>query len=183
VADDSFTSLGVAEAHHRLVFEPAATATGPVEVDLGRESHRKARYIARGLRSVWAHRRALNPLTHGWYAVQLASHKVIRRIAAVPFVVLAIVSPTLWRHGRSYRAATAAQAGLHAAATFGWFARESGIVSRGPMARVAKAAGLATYFDLVNVAVLRALAEVIGGRRRDVWVPQRTTLETGSYAA
>ncbi|MEY2449794.1 MAG: hypothetical protein QOH79_3270 [Acidimicrobiaceae bacterium] len=171
VADDSFTSVGVAEAHHRLVFEPAATATGPVEQDVREEARRKARYIARGLRSVWEHRRALNPLTHGWYAIQLASHKIVRRLVAIPIVLLAIVSPFLWRRGRMYRAATAAQVGVHGLAALGWFAHRRGR-RKGAVLRVA---AMATYFDLVNVAVLRAMAELARGNRRDVWTPQRST--------
>jgi hypothetical protein len=40
-----------------------------------------------------------------------------------------------------------------------------------------RAAGLATYFDVVNIAVLRALVELARGRRRDVWEPQRVVGE------
>ena len=169
VADDSFTSVGVAEAHRRLVFEPLATATGPVESDVREESRRKARYIARGLRSVWEHRRALNPATHGWYAIQLVSHKLVRRLVAIPLVLLALVSPSLWREARVYRAAAAGQACFHGAAVLGWFTQRR----RRPQGFVPRALGLATYFDLVNLAVLRALVELARGRRRDVWVPQR----------
>lgn len=169
VADDSFTSVTVAEAHRRLVFEPLAVAVGDVEVAVEAELRRKSRYIARGLRSLWLHRRALNPMTHGWYAVQLASHKLVRRLAAVPIVVLAVVTPALWRSGRTYRAAAVLQAAIHATAGAGWLMKDR----NGRLRPFWRIAAVATYFDLVNLAVLRALLELASGRRRDVWTPGR----------
>ncbi len=171
VADDSYESLGVVAQGYRLVYADDAIASGDVEVDDAREYDRKVRYITRGLRSVWLRRELLDPRRHGWYALQLLSHKVLRRLVAVPMVVLAVVSPTLWRRGRWYRAATATQLLAHGLALVAWLRPPSSAKGLGGLVR--RFGRIALYVDLTNLAVLRSIWGLWREPPRDVWTPQR----------
>lgn len=164
VTDDFVTSTRVVAKHYRLVFEPDAVAIEPVASTEREEFGRKVRIMTRGLRGVFVMRELLDPRRHGFYAVQLFSHKVLRRLVAIPVVVLAIVSPTLWRHGRTYRVAAAAQAGAWAAAGIG-LAAPNGTIGR------ARIFALARFFALANAAALAATWNLVRGRRIDRWDP------------
>lgn len=169
VADDSFTSVGVNEAHHRLVFAEDAVATGAVEENTRHEYGRKSRYIGRGFTSLWMHRSAFNPVTHGFYSLQLFSHKVLRRLVVLPIIALFLTSLALWRGGPIYRLAASLQIGFHGLAAIGWAFRDRRDLPR----VVGRLADVALYFDMLNIAVLKAMVFFLSGKRRDVWIPQR----------
>lgn len=169
VTDDFYVSTGVIAHGKRLVFTPDAVAYEPVAATSTVELGRKVRIISRGLRAVAARRALLDPRRHGFYAVQLCSHKVLRRLMAFPLIAVAVSSPTLWRRGRLYRAATVAQAGFYAAAGLG-LRRQATPAPRGPSARLL---ALPAYFVLVNAACLRAVWNLLRGTRIDRWEPRR----------
>lgn len=166
VTDDFYTSVQVPVAHRRLVFEPRALAYGPVAASTRAEFRRKVRVMTAGLRGVWAVRHALNPLAYGSFALQLLSHKVLRRLAVLPLMVIGVCAPLLWRHGWLYRLVTLGQLGLHAAGAAGWLLRDTRIGR-------AKLLSLPLFFEMVNVAALAALWNLLRGERHDIWVPQR----------
>ena len=87
VTDDFVTSTRVIAAGRRLVFEPAAVALEPVAGSSGREYRRKVRIMTRGLRGVAVARGLLDPRRYGFYALQLVTHKVLRRLMAIPLLV------------------------------------------------------------------------------------------------
>ena len=75
------------------MFAPDAVAYEPVAGSGELEFRRKVRIITRGLRGVLVMRALLNPWRHGFYAVQLFSHKVLRRLMVLPLLVLLCASP------------------------------------------------------------------------------------------
>lgn len=168
VTDDFFISTGVITHGKRLVFAPDAIAYEPVAATSKVELGRKVRIITRGLRAVAARRVLLDPRRHGFYAVQLFSHKVLRRLMAFPLIGVAVSSPLLWRRGWLYRAATVAQATFYAAAGLGL--RHKATPHRGPGGRLL---ALPAYFVLVNAACLRAVWNLLRGRSINRWEPQR----------
>jgi hypothetical protein len=175
VPDDFWISTRVVAAHSRLVYEPRA-ATYPV-AGATRVHHpfeRKLRMTGPSLRALWLGRGLLNPAAYGFYAVQLFSHKLLRRLVFIPVVGLAVTATALSSHGRVYRLAALAQAGLHGAAL-------AGLLLRGTRLGRLKALKAALAFDLGNAAAAVALAQQLRGRRPrdDMWVPQRVT-QTGS---
>jgi glycosyltransferase involved in cell wall biosynthesis len=176
VTDDFFTSTGVIAQGCRLVFAPGAIAFEPVARTAELEFGRKVRVISRGLRGVLVRRELLDPRRHGFYAVQLLAHKLLRRTMVFPLAVVGAMSPLLWRHGRLYRVATAAQVvfyGLGAA----------GILLAGrPLGR-RKPFVLPAFFCFVNAAALRAIWNLAHGRRIDRWEPQRAGLESADTEA
>jgi glycosyltransferase involved in cell wall biosynthesis len=164
--DDFATSTGVIAQGHRLVFAPDAVAYEAVGASAEVEFSRKVRVMTRGLNGVIIRRELLDPRRHGFYALQLLSHKVLRRLMAIPLIVLAASATALWRRSPFYAAAAAAQVSLYLVGVLGLLA------GRRPRAR-GKLVAAPTFFVLVNAASLQALLNVV--RRRDIarWEPGR----------
>src|SRR4029078_5902630 len=96
VTDDFATSTRVIVKGYRLVFAPDAIAYEPAGPNSGVAIGRKTRVITRGLRGVLVRRELLNPFRYGFYAFQLFSHKVLRRLVVFPLILLFVVSLLLW---------------------------------------------------------------------------------------
>lgn len=166
VNDDFSLSVAVPAARRRLVFAPSAVGVGPVGTDLEAEFRRKVRSIGGGFLGVWRVRRCLDPRRFGFFALQLFSHKVLRRLMAVPIVLLAGTGASLWRHGVLYRVVAALAIALHLAGAAGFVLRNR------PLGR-AKPLALPAYFGMVNVASLLAVWSLVRGGGSDAWVPER----------
>ncbi len=164
VTDDFTTSTLVIEAGRRLVFAPDAIAYERVAPAGRDEFERKVRIMTRGLRAVGERRALLDSRRHGFYAVQLATHKVLRRLMFVPLLAIAVTSPLLWPAGWLYRLATLAQAAFYGIAAVGLVAGDRGVARRRSIAFPA-------FFVLANTAAARAVANVLRGRRIDQWQP------------
>jgi hypothetical protein len=166
VTDDFVTSTRVVEQGRRLVFEPTARAFEPTAGSGSREYRRKVRIMTRGLRGVAAVRTLLDPRRSGFYALQLFTHKVLRRVMVVPLGAIAIASTALWSEGIVYRIAALGQLGVYGLGLAGLLARDRP-VGRQPLL------ALPAFFCLVNIASLHAIANLVTGRRIDRWTPAR----------
>ncbi len=164
VTDDFFVSTGAIAAGRRLWFAEDAIATGPVQRSARAEFRRKVRVAARGLASVWERRALLDPRRHGFYALQLFTHKVLRRALGIPVALAFVCAVALAPSHPLYAAAAIAQAIAHGAALAGWWLRDHGLP---------RALALPLYLDLVLLAGVLALADVARGRRHRSWVPER----------
>ena len=172
VLDDLWISVHVVAAHRRLVYEPLAGAYPFAGATALRTPFDRKRRLTRyWLRGVWSARRLLNPLEYGFFSVQLVSHKLLRRLLFIPLLGLAGSAPRLRSRGRLYKLAIFGQAGLHGAALVGFLLRETRLGRLRPV-RAAFA------FDMVHVASLAALLDLMRGRRErdDIWVPQRAAV-------
>jgi GT2 family glycosyltransferase len=167
VTDDFAISTAVICAGRRLVFAPQAVAYEPVGASAEIELARKVRVMTRGLNAVVARRELLDPRRHGFYAVQLLSHKVLRRLMAVPLVVMAATSARLRRRSALYAGVAAAEGAVAALGATGL------LLGGRPIAR-RRAVALPTYFCLVNLASLRATMNVVRRRPIDRWEPRRS---------
>ena len=166
VTDDFATSTAVIAQGKRLVFAPEAIAFEPVARSGRDEFARKVRVMTRGLNAVVARHELLDPRRYGFYALQLLSHKVLRRVMALPLAALALTAAVEARRSRAFRALAAAQGALYGLGTAGLFLRRSG----GWRSRVL---ALPAYFCLVNGASLAALWNVLRRREIDRWEPRR----------
>lgn len=167
VTDDFAVSTDVIAQGYRLVFAPDAIAYEPVASTGGIEFGRKVRVITRGLRGVLIVRRELlNPLRFGFYAFQLLSHKVLRRLVAFPLLLLLLLSPLLWNAGLIYQLATVLQLAFYGCALLGMLLRNQRIGR-------AKILTIPFFFCMVNVASMIAAINLIRGHRIDFWEPQR----------
>jgi cellulose synthase/poly-beta-1,6-N-acetylglucosamine synthase-like glycosyltransferase len=167
VTDDFATSTAVIAQGKRLVFAPEAIAFEPVARSGRDEFARKVRVMTRGLNAVVARHELLDPRRYGFYALQLLSHKVLRRLMALPLAALALTAAVEARRSRAFRALAAAQGALYGLGTAGLFLRRSG----GWRSRVL---ALPAYFCLVNGASLAALWNVLRRREIDRWEPRRS---------
>jgi glycosyltransferase involved in cell wall biosynthesis len=163
VTDDFFTSTGVIARGKRLVFAPDAVAYEPPAPSGSMEFARKVRVITRGLRAVQTRRDLLDPRRHGFYALQLLSHKILRRLMVVPLTALLAASVALAVTGDPlYQAIAAGQALFYGCAGLG-LARP----------RRAKILQLPAYFCLANAAAAQAVWNCNRGVRIDRWEPAR----------
>jgi glycosyltransferase involved in cell wall biosynthesis len=166
VTDDFATSTAVIAQGRRLVFAPDAVAFEPVARSGRDEFQRKVRVMTRGLNGVLARRELLDPRRHGFYALQLLSHKVLRRLMAFPLAALAVTSVAQARRSVAFRLLAAAQAALYATGAAGLALRDGG-------RKRPRLVALPAYFCLVNVASLRAVWNLARRRGIDRWEPRR----------
>lgn len=173
VTDDFVTSTRVIAQGYRLVFAPDALAYEPVVASSGAEFRRKVRVITRGLHAVWVMRQLLNPFRHGLYALQLFSHKVLRRLVVFPLIILFLISPFLWQKSLFYQIITLAQIVFYSIGTLGMLFKR---IRFGQT----KFFTIPFYFCMVNAAALLATMNVLRGQQINRWEPQRQkTSESG----
>jgi cellulose synthase/poly-beta-1,6-N-acetylglucosamine synthase-like glycosyltransferase len=175
VTDDFATSTQVIVDGYRLVFAQDAAAYEPVAASSGVEFGRKVRIITRGLRGVLQQRTLLNPLRHGFYSVQLFSHKVLRRQMVFPLLVLLITSSLLAASSPFYLVAIACQIVFSAAALAGYLLSGTQFGQMKPIS-------LPFFFCMVNIACLFATFNSLTGKRVVLWEPQRAASSGQSLA-
>ena len=164
--DDFVISSGVVAKGGRLVFAADAVALEPVAVAAEAEFSRKVRVITQGLYAVRVMRELLNPLRYGFYAHQLAWHKILRRFMVLPILAILVVSPWLWEHGLGYQGVVAGQVAFYGVAALGFALRRARPTRW-------KVPALAFYFCMVNAAALIAIANNFSGRHIGSWTPSR----------
>jgi len=164
VTDDFTTSTAVVAQGYRLVFAPDAIAWERVAPAGAQEYARKVRIMTRGFRGVAVRAPLLDPRRSGFYAVQLATHKLLRRLMVIPLAVMALTSPLLWSKGYVYRLATVAQLAFYGLAAVGSLGGERSIAR-------SKLAAFPAFFVLANLAAARAAWNVLRGQRIDRWDP------------
>ena len=171
VTDDFAISTAVVAQGRRLVFDREALAVEMAIGEADREFRRKVRLMTRAWRSVALRRALLNPFRYGFYAVVLASHKVLRRL--LPLVLLVLLACTLVLAPRHplYLAAGVGQALFYGLALLGLVARRRGV---GHLRLVY----IPFYYCLANAAALVALVRFAAGTRITLWEPQRHVART-----
>lgn len=174
VTDDFVTSTSVIAQGYRLVFAPAAVAYEPVAGSSDREFGRKVRIMTRGLRAVLVMRELLNPFRHGFYAWQLFSHKVLRRLMFVPLIALLLVNPFLWNDGIFYPITLLLQLGFYGCALLGWLLANTRLGSL-------KIFSIPYFFCLIYAAALVATVNILRGRTIDRWQPQHQNVQVRTW--
>jgi glycosyltransferase involved in cell wall biosynthesis len=177
--DDFFISAQAIVAHRRLVYEPRAVSYPlPGSSALCAPFRRKVRQTEHWLQALWNVRGVLNPREHGFYAFQLVSHKLLRRLTFAPLLSMALTAPTLMTRGRVYRMATIAQAGFHGAAVLGLILQDRQVPGRRLLSAPLR-------FDMPHAAALVAVVELLRGREHSgtSWAPPRPPAPTPPPAA
>jgi len=166
VTDDFVTSTSVIAQGYRLVFAPDALAFEPVAQSSGIEFGRKVRVTTQGLRAILVMSSLLNPFRYGFYAIQVISHKVVRRLLVFPLLVLFFVNVLLWNRGLFYQSAMLVQLGFYGCAFLGMLLQQS------RLGRL-KVFSIPFFFCMVYAASLLATVNILRGRRIELWEPQR----------
>ncbi|MEO5885422.1 MAG: glycosyltransferase family 2 protein, partial [Candidatus Limnocylindrales bacterium] len=172
VTDDFITSVAVVAQGRRLVFAEDAVAFEPPARSGGDEFGRKVRIMTRGLRGTLLMRGLMDPRRYGFYAFQLAWHKLFRRLMVVPLIGLLLSSVALLGRGPLYTLAALAQ-------ICGYALGVAGLSMRGRATGHSRLLSLPAFFILVNAAALKALVDVARGRRIDRWDPVRSVVDSG----
>ena len=166
VTDDFVASTRVISLGYRLVFAPDALAYEPAAGSSGVEFGRKVRIITQGFRSVLAMRQLLNPFRYGFYAIQVFSHKVLRRLVVFPLLALFLVNPLLWSQGVIFKAAMLAQVAFYGLALLAIPLQNT------RLGRI-KLLTIPYFFCVVYAASFVATIYLLRGIRIDRWEPQR----------
>jgi glycosyltransferase involved in cell wall biosynthesis len=155
---DFSTLLNAVDLGYRGVLDPASVGYYASIADERREYERKVRTVVRGLAVLAANLRMLNPLRHGLFAWQLASHKVCRWL--VPFAMAAAFAAgaALAAGSPFYSALFVLQCAFYAAAAAG-------------IASGARALKVPAFFVVANLAVLAAWIRFARGERMTAWTP------------
>ena len=165
VTDDFAVSTAVICQGRRLVFAADAVAREPVAASTEAEFERKVRVITRGLGAVLLRRELLDPRAQGFYALQLLSHKVLRRLMPLPLLTLFGSSLRLAREGGPYRLVAGAGSGVLTFGAAGLLASRGG--------KAGRFLTLPSYFLLVNLASVRAVLNLLRRRPIERWEPRR----------
>lgn len=176
VNDDLLTSLRVVAQGYRLVFAPEAVAYEPVVETAAQTFSRRVRVMARGLRCVVVMRELLDPRRHGFFSLQLLSHKLLMRTAVIPLVVLAVSNGLLWNQGLLYRVTAVGQGVFYALGV-------AGILLADRRLAKSKLLALPAYFCLVNAAAAKAIWQLLRGEKHERWEPDRTGPNASDHAA
>jgi cellulose synthase/poly-beta-1,6-N-acetylglucosamine synthase-like glycosyltransferase len=164
MAPDFLSVLRTVEQGFRAVTEPAAAGAMTSVSDPAHEFERKVRTLIRGITTLAAHARLLNPLRFGLFAFSMWSHKVMRWLAPF-FLVAALLSPLPLLGSPWYAAAFAAQVAFYLAALAALW--QWGGIQRSLPGKVA------LYFSSVNAAILAAWYLYGRGVRQELWTPSR----------
>jgi cellulose synthase/poly-beta-1,6-N-acetylglucosamine synthase-like glycosyltransferase len=162
---DFIIATKMVEQGLRAVYEPDAICEEETNREGDKELKMRVRVIAQTFTDLWRHRTVLNPLKHGFYAVQLISHKVMRYF--VPFFLLSIFASSALLATKSplFRLMFAIQAVCYCGAVVAWLL-ERGSVKHGILA-------FPYYFLLTNTASVIALYQFLRGERYAHWEPIR----------
>lgn len=168
MADDFYISVQVPAQGKRLVFEPRAIAREEVTVRVGDEFMRRVRSTERGWRALMQMARLMNPGQSGLYAVQLASHKALRRLVAFLLPLFLLVNLALAGQNWFYAISLALQLACYLFAL-------AAIIS--PRVRALPGGGLAAFFVLGHVAMAFGILRAAFGVKSARWSPVREVAE------
>ncbi len=172
---DFIIATKMVEQGLRAVYEPNAVCTEETNRRSDNEFNMRVRVIAQTYTDLWRHRYMLNPLRHGFYAVQLLSHKVMRYAAPLFLLAAFGASAMLAIQTGFWRVVFLAQLGGYLAASVTWILERAGLGAR--------LLALPHYFLLANVASAIAFYHFLRGNRFARWEPIRETATAKQIAA
>lgn len=162
---DFIIATKMVEQGLRAVYEPSAVCEEETNRRADKELKMRVRVIAQTFTDLWRHRGMLNPLTEGFYAVQLLSHKVMRYLVPFFLITLLAASAVLASGSTVFRIAFGIQLLGYSAAVVAWMLERAGVRHQ--------LLALPHYFLLTNAASLLALYQFLRGERYAHWEPIR----------
>jgi len=168
VTDDFYISTLASRQKKRILFDENAISFGNGVNSTGDEFTRKVRIAVAGLKGVWHQRKVCNPMEFGMFAVQLFTHKVARRLGAIPIIIQFFVLSAIANTSPVYMALFVLQLVFHLLAL-------TGFLLRNRKAGQCKIFALPYFIDMVLWSGLVALYHLILSTRMDLWVPDRNT--------
>jgi cellulose synthase/poly-beta-1,6-N-acetylglucosamine synthase-like glycosyltransferase len=162
LASDFRAALQTARAGYRSVTDPSARGRFVAVSSAQAEMRRKIRTFLRGITVLMANRDLLNPLRHGRFAFQLASHKLLRFLA--PLLLLAALVASALAGDPLLRLLFGLQAAFY---VLGYVSGVAPRLQRLPFVRVMH------FFTMVQCAMLVAWVKYAMGQQQVTWEPSR----------
>jgi cellulose synthase/poly-beta-1,6-N-acetylglucosamine synthase-like glycosyltransferase len=151
----------------RAVYEPGAVCSEETNIQSHKELKTRVRIITQTFADLWRNRGMMNPLTSGFYAVELLSHKVMRYLVPLFLMTILITSSGLARRSIVFTVILASQIVFYGAAAVAGLLERSGLHSR--------LFAIPQYFVLGNLAAVIAFYQFLRGERYVRWDPIRTS--------
>jgi len=162
---DFVNPLQIVKSGHRCLYEPAAQSVEKAAEGFDREFRRKVRIVNRAWRAMLGMPELLNPFRHGFFALKLISHKLLRWLAPVFLAVLLVTNLALLGQGPLYAASLAAQLAFYALALTGHVLRHR--------ERMPRLLSVPYYFTMVNIASARGILDAFKGETYTTWTTAR----------
>jgi hypothetical protein len=144
----------------RVVYEPKALCYEEARRTTAGEFKMRVRVAVRTIHGMTGMGNLLNPFAHGFYAIQIISHKIFRYM--VPLFLLACFISNMIivmrPHIRIYDTIFVLQIAFYGCAAAGWLLRERRTLFYVPY-----------YFCVTNAAILLGLIKFLKGERRIQW--------------
>ena len=151
----------------RAVYEPAAICSEETNIQSHKEFKTRVRIITQTFADLWRNRRMLNPLTSGFYAVELLSHKLMRYLVPLFLMVIIGTCAALATGSIFFTIVLASQILFYGAAVLSALLERSGLHIR--------LLAIPQYFVLGNLASVIAFYQFLRGERYIRWDPIRTS--------
>lgn len=163
-ASDFLLPLRSVMAGFRAVSDTHSLAYYKTVPSSQQEFRRKVRTVTRGLEVLFRNLRILNPLRFGFFSLQIISHKLFRWL--VPFFLIIVFLTNLFLVTK------------HHFYLFFLFAQllfylMAGLAFLFPCLNKMKIFRIPSFFCLVNLSILVAWFETIGGKKHIVWEPSK----------
>ena len=164
--NDFLNPLQIVHAGWRAVYEPDAICYEDTAGTVGREYQRRVRIVSRSWRAVFHVPGVLNPFRTGWFAVSVCSHKLLRWLSGV-FLATACGGAA---------SMAVAMSGPWLLNPWVWLAAAGLVASVRPGRR---AAALAYYFSVIQLASVVGVAKGTFGRVSGTWSTSRAASRGG----
>jgi cellulose synthase/poly-beta-1,6-N-acetylglucosamine synthase-like glycosyltransferase len=161
---DLVLPLQVVAQGYRVVYEPAALLTEEANSSSRDEYRMRVRVSLRALWTLAEMPGMMNVRRHGFYAIQLFSHKALRYLAFAFMATTFLSAGALWTVSPIYRIAFLIQVALALLASAGFLAERNGIRTR--------VLFVPYYFALVNAAAFQACIKFARRERNRIWKPR-----------
>ena len=161
---DMVLPLRVVGSGFRVVYDPEALLTEQANGNAHDEYRMRVRVSLRAIWTLADMREMLNVRRHGFFAVQLLSHKALRYLAFAFMVLMFVLAGVLWSDGVIYQAALVGQVVIGVCALFGYVAEQYRWQTR--------VLAVPYYLLLVNLAASQAWIKFLRGERHRVWRPR-----------
>lgn len=164
VTDDFFLTTCASVAGRQIVFAENARVVDTGVETAGNQFRRRHRITTQGLQSLVRRRELLDPRRHGFFAIGLLTHKLLRRLVPILLIPLLLSNLWLWDSGAFYRFTLLAQLSGYAVALVGLLGRHH---------RLPKPFRLAAYVLVTLTAIGAGVWHFASGQRFSQWNPQQ----------
>ena len=159
---DFNTALNCARLGYRAVTAPDVLGYYRDLKDPKKEYQRKVRTVLRGITALARHPDVLDPCRFGWFAVQVASHKLMRWLVPWLLLLLFLVNIKLLGEGWFFTLSFLGQLAFYGVAVA---AHLNEAVKRHAAARIIY------FFVQVNIGIADASLRFLSGKRMTTWQP------------